>query len=63
MQITKLERDGNDCIINTTLILDEDILIVIDRYCGSWCTDEPNVRIHTEDAEKIYNKMLSKYSK
>jgi hypothetical protein len=34
MKIRKFERYGNDCIIYTTLILDDDVLIVVERASG-----------------------------
>lgn len=58
MKIKKYERYGNDCIIYTTLILDDDMLIVIERAVGNWFDDEPSVSVYTENAEDKFNELV-----
>ena len=57
MEIIRFERVGNDCIIYTTLILDKDILIVIERFGCCWCDNTPNVSVYTENARDKFNKL------
>ena len=54
----KYEQYGNDCIIYTTLILDDDVLIVIERVVGHWFNDEPSVSVYTENAEDKFNELV-----
>lgn len=58
MEIRKFERYGNECIIYTTLILDDDMLIVVERVSG-WCGDEPSVQVYTENAQERFNEFVS----
>lgn len=59
MEIKKFERYGNECIIYTTLILDDEVLIVIERYMGSWVNDEPIVYVYTENAQEKFNELVN----
>lgn len=57
MEIRKFERYGNDCIIYTTLILDDDVLIIIERASG-WCDDKPSIDVYTENAQEEFDKLV-----
>lgn len=61
MEVRKYERYGNDCIIYTTLILEDDVLIVIERYYGGWCYSEPNVTYYTENAQLEFEELIRQY--
>ena len=58
MEIRKFERYGNECVIYTTLILDDDILIVIERFMGGWCDGTPSVTLYEENARDKFNKFV-----
>ena len=58
MEIRKFERYGNDCIIYTTLILDDDMLVIIERVCG-WGDNTPNVTTYTENAQEKFEELVS----
>ena len=58
MEIRKFERYGNDCIIYTTLILDDDVLIVVERASG-WGGNEPSVQVYTENAQEKFEELVS----
>lgn len=58
MEIKKFERYGYDCIIYTTLILDDDVLIKIERYSGSWCDSTPRVCIYDENAQEKFEELV-----
>ena len=58
MEIKKFERYGNDCILYTTLILDDDVLIVIERANGSWCNNSPRVCIYDENAQEKFEELV-----
>lgn len=58
MEVRKFERYGNDCIIYTTLILDDDVLIVITRYSSDWCDNTPSVSIYDENAQEKFEELV-----
>lgn len=58
MEVRKFERYGNECIIYTTLILDDDLLVVIKKAVGSWFDIEPCVSIYTENAQDKFNELV-----
>lgn len=58
MEIRKFERYGNDCILYTTLILDDDVLIVIERANGSWCDSSPIVTVYEENAQEKFEELV-----
>ena len=59
MQIKKFERYGNECIIYTILILDDDMLIVIERAMGGWCDNTPSVSVYDENAQEKFEEFVS----
>ena len=59
MEIRKFQRYGNDCIIYTTLILDDDMLIVVER-CYGWCDNTPRVTTYIENAQERFKELVSK---
>ena len=58
MEIRKFQRYGYDCIIYTTLILDEDMLIVVERVSG-WGGNIPRVKTYTENAQEKFEELVS----
>lgn len=58
MQVRKFERYGNECILYTTLILDDDVLIVIERVMGSWCDSTPSVAVYDENAQEKFEELV-----
>lgn len=61
MEVRKFERYGNECIIYTTLILDDDVLIVIERFSSSWGSNQPCIMINTENAKEEFEELIQKY--
>ena len=61
MEVRKFERYGNECIIYTTLILDDDVLIVIERFMGSWCDNTPSVSVYEENAREKFEELCRKH--
>ena len=61
MEVRKFERYGNECIIYTTLILDDDVLIVIERFMGSWCDSTPSVAVYEEDAREKFEELTHQH--
>ena len=57
MEIRKFERYGNDCIKYTTLILDDDMLIVVERASG-WGGNEPSVQVYTENVQEEFEELV-----
>lgn len=62
METRKFERYGNDCIIYTTLILDDDVLIIIERASG-WGGNEPSVQVYTKNAENKFKELVEELEK
>ena len=58
MEVRKFERYGNECILYTTLILDDDVLIVIERAMGSWCDSTPSVAVYDENAQEKFEELV-----
>lgn len=61
MEVRKFERYGNECIIYTTLILDDDILIVIERFMGGWCDSSPMIAVYEENAQEKFEELVKKF--
>jgi hypothetical protein len=61
MEVRKYERYGNDCIIYITLILDDDVLVVIERFAGCWGNELPCVTVNTENAKEEFEELIRKY--
>ena len=58
MEIRKFERYGNECITYTTLILDDDVLIVIERFIGCCCDSTPSVAVYDENAQEKFEELV-----
>lgn len=61
MEIRKFKRYGNECIIYTTLILDDDVLIVIERFMGGWCDSTPSVAVYEENSREKFNELVKEF--
>lgn len=61
MEVRKFERYGNECILYTTLILDNDVLIVIERTIGGWCDSSPMVSVYDKNAQQKFNELVEEH--
>lgn len=61
MEVRKFERYGSECIIYTTLILDDDVLIEIERFVGGWIDSTPNVAVYDKNAQEKFEELVKEF--
>lgn len=49
--IARYLKYGNDCLLYQTLVLEDNIIVTINREKGGWCDKEPRVSAKIYDAQ------------
>lgn len=63
----KYEHFGNDCIIYDQVICEDNIVVTVRTWKGSWVTDKPEVKTKVcptnSEARRLFHGYCSKFEK
>lgn len=65
--IARYRKYGNDCLLYKTIILEDNLIVTINRSKGGWTNDEPQVSITKYDtwfaAKKAFKELCKELQK